>query len=156
MSGKESRAEALHPTRHRPRAVYCPQGRYVHVPPVTPDSNWYNDFEIPWWRDEKYTVGSLAAATIKIRVLNLLTKQTCDLEVPVEETINEIQARYEKHNQHAGSYVWKRLGMPLDMQSTLEDNGVKDDSAELLSVGIDPEDHVPVLHLYFSDDLTEA
>jgi hypothetical protein len=157
----ESKKENIEPKRFiHPdtglEAVYCPQGRYIHVPPVTPDSNWYNDFETPWWRDEKYTVGKLASATIKIRALNLLTKQSCDLEVPVEETINEIQVRYNKYNQHAGSYVWKRLGMPLDMQATLEDNGVKDDSAELLSVGIDPDDHVPVLHLYFSDDLTEA
>jgi hypothetical protein len=136
--------------------IYCPQGRYIHVPPITPDSNWHNDFDTPWWRDKKYSIGRLASATIKIRVVNLLTKQTCNLEVPVEERISEIQVRYEKHNQHAGSYVWKRLGMPLDMNATLHENGVVDDSAELLSVGVDPDDHVPVLHLYFSDDLTEA
>jgi hypothetical protein len=136
--------------------TYCPQGRFIHVPPVTPDSDWYNDFGTPWWRDEQYTMGKLANNTVKIRVQNLLTKQTTDLEVPAEETITEIQERYNLFNQHAASYVWKRLSKPLDMKQTLSENGVEDDSAQLRAVGIDPDDHVPVLHLYFSDDLTEA
>merc|ERR1719473_1919428 len=25
-------------------AVYCPQGRYIHVPPAVPDATWANDF----------------------------------------------------------------------------------------------------------------
>ena len=42
----------------------------------------------------KYCIGSMASATIKINVCNLLTKQTVGMEVPVEETLNEIQDRW--------------------------------------------------------------
>jgi hypothetical protein len=42
------------------------------------------------------------------------------LEVPSEETIREILNRYLKFNKHGASYIWKRLGRPLDMQKTLE------------------------------------
>ena len=54
------------------------------------------------------------------------------------------------------SYTWKRLGKCLEMDRTLGDNGVKDDSAEMISLGMDPDDHLPTLHIYFNDDLTEA
>merc|ERR1712224_478499 len=84
------------------------------------------------------------------------TKQSHTLEVPVEERIAEIQARYMPCNFHAKSYTWKRLGKPLDMNKTLEENGVKDESEEFEKLGIDPDDHIPALHLYFNDDLTEA
>jgi hypothetical protein len=34
--------------------------------------------------------------------------------------------RYKKHNKHGGSYTWKRLGRPLDMEKTLAENGIED------------------------------
>ncbi len=50
--------------------------------------------EIPWWRDdEKYCIGSLSKKTIKLDICNLLTKQVLRMEVPSEETMEEIQER---------------------------------------------------------------
>lgn len=43
---------------------------------------------------------------------------------------------------------------PLDMEKTLADNGVPDDSEEIALLGLDPADHIPIIHLYFNDDLT--
>jgi hypothetical protein len=54
----------------------------------------------------------------------------CTIKVPSEETINEILARYLVINHHAASYTWKRLGKPLDMEKTLEENGIVDETAE--------------------------
>merc|ERR1711959_533914 len=107
-------------------------------------------------KDQQYSVGTLSSKTRSIQIVNLLTRQTDTLEVPREETIAEIQERYLTHNFHAKSYTWKRLGKPLDMRKTLEENGVKDESEEMERLGIDPDDHIPSLHLYFNDDLTEA
>ena len=103
--------------------------------------------------------------------------------MPVEETIFEIQERYLVHNAHAGSYTWKRLGKPLNMEKTLDENGMEerafdlpinkvyyyyckyimiyycsceDETQEFLRLSIDPDNHVPVIHLHFNDDLTEA
>lgn len=47
--------------------------------------------------------------------------------------------RYEEINVHAGSYTWKRLGRPLDMTKTLEDNDIADETDEFERMGI-PED----------------
>ncbi len=37
------------------------------------------------------------------------------VQVPSEETINEILDRYKEINEHAASYTWKRLGRPLGL-----------------------------------------
>eukprot|EP00927_Polykrikos_kofoidii_P060065 TRINITY_DN55135_c0_g1_i1.p1 TRINITY_DN55135_c0_g1~~TRINITY_DN55135_c0_g1_i1.p1 ORF type:complete len:277 (+),score=38.35 TRINITY_DN55135_c0_g1_i1:79-831(+) len=138
------------------REIYCPWGRYIHVPPQGPESNWATNFGTPWWEDHRYFVGRFSQRTRKVSMVNLMTKQKSTLEVPVEETVEEIRTRYLEDNAHAKSYTWKRLGVPLNMKKTLEENGMKDETVEFLRLGIDPDDHTPVIHLYFDDDLTEA
>ena len=86
----------------------------------------------------------------------MLTKHDDVLEVGSEETLNEILDRYLELNEHAASYTWKRLGRPLDMDRTLEENEIPDETAEYLDLGIDEEAYVPAVHLYFNDDLTIA
>ena len=76
------------------------------------------------------------------------------LDVASEECMNEILDKYLEQNCHAASYTWKRLGKVLDMNKSLEDNGIEDDTKECLELGIDPEEYIPTIHLYFDDDLT--
>ena len=54
----------------------------------------------------------------------MLTKNDDILEVCSEETMNEILDRYIDLNEHSASYTWKRLGRPLDMEKTLEENDI--------------------------------
>jgi hypothetical protein len=136
--------------------IYCPWGRYIHVPPQGPESNWATNVNPPWWEDPRYFIGLSSGRTRKVTIQNLLTKQKNTLEVPVEETVAEIRDRYLISNAHAASYTWKRLGKPLNMNKTLEENGMKDEQEDFLLLGIDPDDHIPVIHLYFNDDHTEA
>ena len=111
---------------------------------------------IPWWNDQSLIIGHLAASTRLLRVVNMLSKQEALLEVPVEETLLEIQERYMVYNRHACSYTWKRLGRPLRLDKTLDENSVPDETQVMHAIGLDPEAHIPILHLYFNDDLTEA
>lgn len=53
------------------------------------------------------------------------------------------------YNSHAKGYMWKRLGTLLDMALTLEQNGIKDESATFETLGIDEDQWLPVIHLYF-------
>jgi hypothetical protein len=92
----------------------------------------------------------------KIRIVNTLVDQTDIIDVCAEETIDEILDRYKEYNQHAESYTWKRLQRVLDMELTLEENDIPDETDEYLSLDIDPELYIPAIHLYFNDDLTEA
>lgn len=76
-------------------------------------------------------------------------------QVCAEESLWEILRRYLPNNAHAGSYTWKHAGAVLDMERTLEQNGLTDDDEELWHLGLDPSLHAPGLLLHFNDDLTE-
>ena len=56
-------------------------GRFVHVPPPVPRSDWANNFGKPWWKNEKYCIGKLSKKTRSIRVINTLTLQEQCIEV---------------------------------------------------------------------------
>lgn len=58
-----------------------PRGRFLHVPPQLPRSDWANDFGMPWWQGSRYEVGRLSAKTRNIRIINTLTSQEHTLEV---------------------------------------------------------------------------
>ena len=89
-------------------------------------------------------------------LINTLTKDEYTMDVATEESLNEILDRYLVHNCHAYSYTWKRLGKPLDMSLNLAENEIPDEYEELLKLGLDGDEYIPVIHLYFNDDLTEA
>ncbi len=90
------------------------------------------------------------------------------MQVPQEETLREIQDRYLELNAHSESYIWKVLRtdpqrddlrldfLELEMDCTLAENGVPDESADFEDVGLQGDSYVPVLHVYWTDDLTVA
>ena len=61
----------------------------------------------------QYFIGTLTHRSRKITIFNMITDHKDVLEVGSEETIHEILDRYLSINEHAKSYVWKRLGRPL-------------------------------------------
>jgi len=110
----------------------CPAGRFLHVPPKEPHSDWDpSNFSCPWWENDLFIVGKLTTLVRKIRIINTLTRHDDCLECTTEETINEILDRYLSINTHAASYTWKRMGKVLDMSKTLDENGISDDTKEL-------------------------
>ena len=44
----------------------------------------------------------------------------------------------------------------MDMNKTLEENGVTDECDKFNELRLDDEHSLPAMHLYFNDDLTEA
>ena len=92
------------------REYYCPNGRFLHVTSNTPSNVSEPQYEEkPWWRDESLIIGKCTEKSTKIQIINMLTHQRDIIEVPVEETINEILQRYKMINDHAGSYIWKSM-----------------------------------------------
>jgi len=137
------------------RRVHTPFGRFLHVPPPEPTTDWDSGFHTPWWEDEeRFQVGFLSKQSRQIRILNLLTGQADLLNVCAEDTLNDIQERYLTFNKHAKSYTWKRLGKVLDMSRTLEENGIADESKEFEQLNMDVDQYIPTLHVHFNDDLT--
>lgn len=135
---------------------HTPRGRFVHVPPAEPRSDWAGDGGEPWWRDRRYEVGRLTAKTGWVRVINTLTSQEQRLQVCCEETLDQIRERYLGYNSHAHSYTWKYDSVPLDMKKTLGENSVPDDDGELESLRLDRHLFTPAVLLHFNDDLTDG
>lgn len=157
IPGKKELRTYIDPERNI-RLPYTPEGRFLHVPPPDP-TEWNTDYEFPWWRDGKFIIGKLSKKTRLIRILNMLTRREDVINVCQEETVNDIQDRYLEFNGHAKSYTWKAVQkgefLTLNMDLTLEENDVKDESEEFARLGMDEEFYVPTLHIYFNDDLTE-
>ena len=112
---------------------------------------------IPWWRNKSYVIGKLTSKSRKLRIINMLTHGTDIIDVPCEETIEEIQNRYKLVNDHAQSYTWKTSTMkPLDMDGTLDENDIRDDTDKYEMLNI-PENqwYIPPILIYFNDDLTD-
>jgi len=143
-------------SQHNISTYYTPQGRFLHVPPTLPDSTWIKDFEVPWWKDKKHIIGKVTCKIRKVRIYNMLSKHENTIEVCTEDTLNEILDRFMDLNQHAASYTWKRLGKPLDMDKTLSENNIPDETQEMINLGLDEDDYIPAIHIYFNDDLTVA
>lgn len=148
---------------------YTPMGRFLHIPTTSPSDDFATDFELPWWKDHEseepqYWVGMLSQRTRKIRIVNMLTKDEHTLEVCSEDTVDQIQSKYLVYNQHAASYVWKRLPnqdegkdmVVLDMAKNLDMNLMRDEADDFEELGLDDDYFVPSIHLYYKDDLTEG
>lgn len=136
---------------------YCPNGRYLHIPSGLPGTDDEPFEEVPWWRNDRFVIGQLTSKSRKLRIVNMLSHHTDVIEVPCEETIDEIQTRYCVVNDHAPSYTWKTYTIkPLDMEGTLDENEIVDDTQKYEALNI-PENkwYTPPILIYFNDDLTE-
>uniref|UniRef100_A0A8C9MBA6 Cytochrome b5 domain containing 1 n=1 Tax=Panthera tigris altaica TaxID=74533 RepID=A0A8C9MBA6_PANTA len=76
-------------------------------------------------------------------------------EVGALESMWEILHRYLPYNAHAASYTWKYEGKNLNMDHTLEQNGIRDEDDEFDYLSMDGAPYTPAILLYFNDDLTE-
>lgn len=115
----------------------------------------------PRVQDPAFIIGKLTQRMRPLLVKNMLTRQEHRIEVCCEETMEDIQERYLLCNSHAGSYTWKRtdaseIGRLLDMGKTLSENGLLDERGKFEDLGLHEDECIPVVHLYFADDLTVA
>ena len=70
---------------------YCPTGRYLHIPPITPDSEWDPEkIGTPWWRDDDLRIGQVTQKVRRVRLINMITKDDDYMDVCMEENIHEI------------------------------------------------------------------
>lgn len=134
---------------------YTQHGRFAHVPPPCPSSDWANDFGKPWWKNDAYCIGTLSQKTRFIKIINALTLQNHIVEVCTEETMFEILKRYLKYNAHAESYTWKYDCKVLYMNKTLSDNGIVDDDPDFYELRMRDDNYLQSVMLYYNDDLTE-
>jgi len=84
------------PRRHQDpltniNSPYVPQGMFLHVKPMDPRTDIAMEKgEVPWWADTRYQVGWVSRNLIRLRVKNLLAGQEHMIEVPMEETLQQV------------------------------------------------------------------
>ena len=90
----------------------------------------------------------------------MLTRAEDIVDICTEDTISEILEKYLVYNAHARSYTWKAITndslCTLDMEKTLQENGIVDDSDTFYDLGIPDDSYIPSVLIYFNDDLTYA
>ncbi|KAL0245176.1 hypothetical protein GEMRC1_009256 [Eukaryota sp. GEM-RC1] len=136
--------------------------------PVTPDNLWMlhvhdSDGNVlttpvanPWWNDGSLVIGKLTSRPRSVTFINMLTHDRHTIKVADEEVLLDIAQRLTPYNSHCTSYTWKFNGKELDMNLSLTNNGIPDLEAELDDLGLNPDDGIPVICLYFNDDLSVA
>ncbi|XP_039677886.1 cytochrome b5 domain-containing protein 1 [Perca fluviatilis] len=89
---------------------YTPRGRFLHVPPAGPRSDWAPDLGQPWWRDQSYQVGQLSSKTRWVRVINTLTGQEQRLQGnrPPRDTLRTVGTVPPGNLRTAGGTVPQR------------------------------------------------
>jgi hypothetical protein len=97
---------------------------------------------------------------MKVKVTNMLTHTDHVIKVCKEETLNDIQKRYFDYNKNASSYTWKIMNpngqlVSLKLNATLDENGIPNESDEFIRLGMDEDEYLPNLLLYYNDDLNE-
>ncbi|KAI6650093.1 hypothetical protein LOD99_6175 [Oopsacas minuta] len=60
---------------------YTPVGRFIHIPPQGPRTDWAGNFGKPWWVDDQYMIGKLSDKTKKVIILDTLISKEQVIEV---------------------------------------------------------------------------
>ncbi|VEL14188.1 unnamed protein product [Protopolystoma xenopodis] len=66
------------------KTPYVPFGRFVHIPPNYPTTDWCNNFGTPWWKNEKYQIGLLSKDVRLIKIINTLTLHEDTIEASAQ------------------------------------------------------------------------
>jgi hypothetical protein len=138
---------------------YTPKGRFIHVPPPEPTDK-VEQVQTPWWKNQDYVIGKLTRKTMKIKITNMLSRKDDIIKICQEETISDIKNRYMEYNMNSNSYTWKALingkFVPLKLDETMVSNGILDESEKFDKLGIEEDEFLPNIHIYYNDDLNYA
>ena len=90
----------------------------------------------------------------------MLTHYEDIIKICHEETVGQIRNRYMEYNLNSNSYTWKALingeFVNLNLDKTLEENDILDETENFIRYGMDEEFAIPNLHIYYNDDLNNA
>lgn len=82
----------------------------------------------------------------------MVTFDECTLTVCMEDKITRIRERLLLFNSHAASYTWKFENQFLNMEKTLDENGIYDERERYNDLFLPETIYTPALGLYFNDD----
>lgn len=135
--------QAVARVRNDTSEVYVhPNKPFLHVPGS-------GCTDTPWWRDRRYIIGELANSTIRVKMLNTLTKQETEIPIPENQPLKvALDQQLKEINSHAEAYTWSCLGKALDLNKTLAQNGI-----EILRAPGEEGPPNPTILLHFEDDL---
>ncbi|CAG9865236.1 unnamed protein product [Phyllotreta striolata] len=137
------------------RVPYCPHGPLPDVRVPVPATDWQPLCKPPWWHDKRYQIGLLTKRVRPLRIINMICPFTREVLINVccEDTFWRIEDRYMEFNNDAECYTWRYLGQNLNMDKTMEENGICDERDKFTELGLSQNYHVPSVSLYYNDNL---
>lgn len=60
---------------------FTPVGRFLHIPPQGPRTDWSSNIGKPWWNDDRYFIGLLSEKTRKVIIMDTLISKEQVIEV---------------------------------------------------------------------------
>ncbi|XP_045469055.1 cytochrome b5 domain-containing protein 1 [Harmonia axyridis] len=145
--------------RHRIHPVtgvltpYCPNGAFPDVQCQVPDSQWRAINGPPWWDRPQYQIGILTKRVRSLKIINMLTFHEVQINVCCEDTFRRIQERYSIFNKDPDSYAWRYFDQEIDLDKTMDENGIVDDRDKFTEFGMPQNFYIPVVFLFYKDDL---
>ncbi|XP_044271122.1 cytochrome b5 domain-containing protein 1 [Tribolium madens] len=132
---------------------YCPHGPLPDVACQVPSTTWRPLEGTPWWLDNKYQIGVLTKLVRPIKIINILLGKAVVINVCCEDSFYRIQERYSLYTSEPDSYTWVYMDKLIEMDKTMDENGIPDDREKMAELGIPKSFFVPSVNLYFNDDL---
>lgn len=120
-------------------------------PPVLEKSgsDYFGKRHLTWWQDPIYIIGKITRQPRMIRIINTLTAVTQKMTVCEENTIIQIQEKYDGYNWNYQNYYWRKYNVEQDvyddlcLNKTLTENGFSPDEYKA--------PHTPSLWLFYKD-----
>uniref|UniRef100_A0A336LY10 CSON007851 protein n=1 Tax=Culicoides sonorensis TaxID=179676 RepID=A0A336LY10_CULSO len=137
-----------------PKTRISAQGNTIPVfPPVIEKSgsDFFGDTQLCWWQDPAYVIGRITKKPREIRIINTLTATTQKMTVCEEDTLREIQKKYNHYNWNQESYEWfkydpdRNIYSNVCLDKTLTANGFICNEFQ--------KPYTPSLWLFFKDDV---
>ena len=63
---------------------FTPIGRFLHIPPQGPRTDWSSNIGKPWWADDQYFIGQLSEKTRKVLIMDTLISKEQVIEVSAD------------------------------------------------------------------------
>lgn len=137
------------------RVPYCPHGRLPDVQVYVPSSEWRPLDHVPWWQDGQYQIGWLSKNVRPLRILNMLTFKQVQINVCCEDTFHRIKERYRPYCKNVGQYSWRYNDKNIDMNFTMDENGIVDERECFIFLDLPQNYYVPCVFLYFNSNITD-
>ncbi|CAB3370896.1 Hypothetical predicted protein [Cloeon dipterum] len=127
------------------------------IPPHVLDTDKLNGKPV-WWKNKDLQVGVITKKQRTVRIINTLTDTMTTLECCTEDSLQKIKDRYSAlgFDVSHSAFTWMSFltGKELDLEKTLDENNIPDESAHFEELCLPDDLHIPSILLFYNNVIT--